>query len=556
MSTPFPSKRIVRQTTVFVLLLFSLCLPFRPKGTIVDFVGNGDGQADNSDLLFAAIKKAGPGGTVRLPKATNCFALNAAIPLGDSTVGVFLPANVTLQGDGTKFCTSNPTQDYLFGSYKGNFRIDGVIFEGSPALVVSGSRNPDRHLVSDITLTHDVFENITSMNPRGPAVLMTGQIRKLTWDSNLVQNIWQGGFDANSTNLGILFPNNGPGGSPCYNSQDGQLCDTGQGGVSITGGCSYCTFTHSVFRKIQNNALGINVRPEQLSTKFHVDAPGLVISDNEFDHIHRMNVEIGGFGNCIGECNFTVVPFIGPVIERNFVHYPQVPFWHSFGFSFVFNGSTDAVFRNNSVVNENEANCYGNAVGQAFEHAANSLTFVGNVISSVRNPCSKMHGWNGSIILGGINTQIRQGVASYQNNKICGPGAGAGGIGHETESVRMEMQYNYAAETCPEGQAIAKSKLAITFLNPPRPGSAAQRTLNIGVKSALSIAQVDFFLDNSATPFSTQQEVDVSPTFATDLLWRFHAQVETKKSGSGPHRVRVVARDVAGGTQEQTSNLP
>ena len=523
----------------------------------MDFIGNGDGKTDNSDLLFAAIKKAGPGGTVRLPKAANCFALNAAIPFADSSVGLFLPPNITLQGDGTKFCTSNPRQEFLFGSNRGNFKIDGVIFEGSPALFVSGSRNPDRHLVSDITLTHDVFENITTMHPRRPAVLMAGQIRKLTWDSNLVQNIWEGGYDANSTNLSVLFPNNGPGGSPCYNSQDGQLCDTGQSGLSIEGGCSYCRLTHSVFRKIQNNGFGINIRPEQLSPKYHVDAPGLVVADNEFDHIHRMGVEIGGFGGCLdGECDFSLVPFDGPVIERNFVHYPQLPFWHSFGVSFVFNGSTNAVFRNNSVVNENDANCYGNAVGQAFEHAANSLTFIGNLVSSVRNPCLKNHGWNGSIILGGINPKVRQGVASYQNNKICGPGVGAGGIGHETESVRMEMQYNYASESCPEGQAIAKSKLAITFLNPTKEGGAAQRILNIGVKSTLSIAQVDFFLDNSTTPFSTQQEVDVSPTFATDLLWRFHAQFETKKSGSGPHRVKVVARDVAGGTQEQTSNLP
>lgn len=537
-------------------LVLLLTAPSSPRAATVDFTGNGDGKMDNTASLKAAIRKAGSGGTVRLPKAANCFALNAAVPFEGSSVAVVLPPNITLQGSDTKFCSANPDQGYLFGSLAGNFKIDGVTFEGTQALMVSGGHNPDHHFVSNITLTHDVFENITSMNPQGAAVVLYGQVRKLTFDSNKVQNIWQGGFDANSTNLSVLFPNNGPGGGPCYNSQDGQLCDVGRGGVLVIGGCSYCAFTHNVFQKIQSNGLSINVRPEQLSTAYHVDAPGLVIADNEFVRIHRMSIEIGGFGTCIGECDFTVVPFTGPVIERNFVHHPQMPYWHSFGLSIVFNGSTDAVFRNNSVVNENTTNCYGGTVGQAFEHAANSLNFIGNVVSSLRAPCEKLHGWNGNVILGGINTNIPQGLAIYQNNKICGPDVGDIGIGKETQAVPMRTQYNYAANTCPEGQAIATSKMSISFTTPAnRVSGSGPGSVSVGVKSTLSVAQVEFFLDDSSAAFAVQKTNDISPTFSSDLLWLYHGQLPANQAVSGPHKVRVVATDVAGGRQEKTQTV-
>jgi hypothetical protein len=62
---------------------------------------------------------------------------------------------------------------------------------------------------------------------------------------------------------------------------------------------------------------------------------------------------------------------------------------------------------------------------------------------------------------------------------------------------------------------------------------------------------VEFYLDNAAAPFAVQQNIDVSPTFASDLLWQFHASLPAGKR-SGQHQVRVLARDVAGGKHEKS----
>ncbi len=518
--------------------------------SVANFGAKGDGVTDDTQAFANAIAA---GGTVTVPKQSGrCYVLNGANPFAGSTVSLLLPPNVNLQGQNNpSLCSTNSQTGFILGA-TGNVKIDGLTFDGTGGLLmITTSSN---HQVSGITFTNNKVMNLTSMTPQGAGLLEWGILTNSNISNNVFQNFWPGGYAANANNQAVLFPNNGPNGTPCYNSPDGSLCDVGISGMSIVGGLATTSITHNKFAQIANDAMNVNFRPDQLTTASHIDAKGVVIASNEFVQIHRMGIEMGGFGDCNGACDFSLAPLNAPVIKNNYFHNPTMPFWHTFGYSLVFNGSVNATIINNTSTNDNTSNCYGNAAGDGFEHAANSLIFQGNVVTSAWDACGSQHGWAGYVILGGIDTLIPQGNATYQNNVTCGQGA-SNGFSAETTSVPMVVQNNFQAESCPFGNSTASTGMTTTFTTPKNQTVSASGTWQVAVVSTLSIVNVQFFLDANTTPIATQELSSMNTGFASTRQWLYHTTLNTSTLSNGIHNIKAVVTDVSGAQQAVTQSF-
>jgi Pectate lyase superfamily protein len=534
----------VKKLICLVLIATLVALPGL-AASVADFGARGDGVTDDTMAFFKAIAK---GGTVVVPKQSGrCYVVSDKLDFADSKVAFLLRPNTTIEGEGGPTICSTST--FVFGNANGHVKIDGLTFEGTGALVLLATKN---HQVSGVTFTNNRVQNLTSMAPKGAGLLEWGILVDSLISGNTFQNFWPGGFAANGTNVRVVFPNQ-ENGAPCYNSPDGQACDIGITGISIAGGAARTTISHNKFIQMAADALAINIRPDQLTASSHVDATGLVIDSNEFIQNHRMGIEIGGFGSCHGpndECDFALVPFNGPIIKGNLFRDPALPYWHTFGYSLVFNGSLKATIINNTATNDNTLNCYGNSIGQGFEHAANSLLFQGNVITSARNACAQNKGWNGYAVLGGVVTQIPQGKAIYENNVVCGAG-GSHGFNPETASVPMVLGSNYEAEVCPFGNNTGTSNI-VASLSPAQVNQGLA-TWDLVVVSTLSINHVEFFVDGQL--IRLQELSDVNPEFRTTRQWRYHAMVDTTKTKRGSHVLTAVVTDVSGAKKMLMQNF-
>ena len=92
------------------------------------------------------------------------------------------------------------------------------------------------------------------------------------------------------------------------------------------------------------------------------------------------------------------------------------------------------------------------------------------------------------------------------------------------------------------------SSIAEGFINPDNQtfSSGGLRTWNAYVTSNLSVRNVSFYLDGSATPIVVQEIQDVNPRFAKDQKWLYHASFDTSSLNPGRHTLTATATDVAG----------
>ena len=547
---------------VFPLLAaaVSLSLGVASAASVTDYGAVGDGVTDDTAAFAAAIAA---GGTINVPLQSGaCYAINGSTGFAGVNVGLMLPAGVTLQGQNhPTLCSNNSNNYFILGNQDGNIKIDGITFQGTDALIVAA--DPNTHHVSNVTFTNNAVQHIP-VTVGGAGVATWGLLMNSNISYNLFWDIWQGGYAQNGTNMSVLFPNDGPGGTPCYNSTDGYLCDTGESGLSMGGGAVNTIVSHNVFRQVQSDAFFINVRPEQLSDATHVDSGTVEVSWNEFDQIHRIGIEIGGFNDCYGTngaCDFSLPPFSGLTIKNNWFHDPAMSYWHTFGYSIVPNGALNTQFINNAAIMDNLTDCYGNATADAVEIASNTMNYQGNVNASAYNACGQ-HGWGGGYtILGGLNTQIATQTPApiFQNNVNCGTGGTAGnGFGEESGSRPWTVQYNFAAETCPQGAgtAVGTSNIALSFTSPDgQADSGSSVTFSNAIVSTLPIGHVQWFVDGSTTPIATQELSNVNNNFATTLQWLYSTVLNTSALTNGTHKVTAVATDVSNATQSVTQSF-
>jgi hypothetical protein len=215
-------------------------------------------------------------------------------------------------------------------------------------------------------------------------------------------------------------------------------------------------------------------------------------------------------------------------------------------------GSTHALIVNNTAVSEN-ATCYW-PIGLGIENAMLGGTLQGNVIGAVFQSCSggynPTHGWAAYICPGYTRATDTN---YFQNNISCGDQAAGEKVTHcdPYDSATNVETGDYWADSCPGGNGLASSSLSLSFTSPDNQSfpSGGNGTWSAEVVSNLSIRQVAFFIDGAPSPAVSQEIQDLSTTFASDRMWRYHATLDTTGLPPGSHRISAVATDVSGASQ-------
>jgi hypothetical protein len=458
-------------------------------------------------------------------------------PNGNYSVSspITVPGNCALQAANPGRATLNANQNQVFNIASNYVTINGFIIDGG--WVAFGGANS----YSNFVFTNNTIENIWSGYRSGGPVALSGPgIISSNISNNSFLNIWGGGSPG--------YPNTPP--------QDGTNCpgEDCWGSFAMTfSGLDQTTISNNTFDRIAGD--GMHISWESFTGYTYAQSTsGNVISYNTFTHIRRIPMELQSqpSGNCPGGCNYSPSTGVttGLQIKGNYVHDYAWPFWNTWGASLVPAGAVGSYFINNTFV----ANP-GNAGGYAPCMESSSINNIvqGNVCESTTG---ETYFYSAGVAQewGGNSTQ----TSTYQNNVFCGNPATLL-VAHETGSqTTIVDRYNYKnGSSCPAGANLTTGNinLAFTSANNQSFPSGGNGTWSVYVISNLSIRYVQFFVDGSTTPVSTQEIQDLNSNFANDQRWLYHATINTSTLTSGTHTISAIATDVSGVTQKVTENF-
>lgn len=283
-----------------------------------------------------------------------------------------------------------------------------------------------------------------------------------------------------------------------------------------------------------------------LGNNYAFVAHNVEIAHNTMVGVHRIGIEVqaNGKGNdCPGGCNDNQLTSDGTVIKDNFFHAPAFAS-DPFAYSLMVGGSNVLVL-NNTGVDEDPNNYWPLGIG--LENSMDGGVMQGNVISSVyvknAGNYNWNHGWAGAIVSGYTFASVTD---NFFNNVGCGDGLGSTLVWNDPDNYgTMNEQADYSSHTCASNPASSNITLSFSSDGNQTSTSAGPLTFQVGVESALSIEQVQFFLDNSSTPITTQEVQDFNPDFAANPLWLYHVALPAG-TPYGQHTITAVAIDVAG----------
>jgi hypothetical protein len=260
----------------------------------------GNGEADDTAAIQAAIDETAPGGTLTIPAGT--YRIRSALRLRSNITykGINDPVLLGHQGGGTN--------GYLLadGSRASNVRITGIVFDGGGI-----SFAPDAW-TRNITITRNTFKNIVTTGPK-------------------VEHLHAGIYLDHVSR--VLITNN-----QFYNIIDGGAPTVYTGQHPLANGIKVYHVSHLTVSGNTMDYMGQGISISAISASDPCDCTDIKISRNKFTRIFRMAIEIQG--------GLPGHPLTGVVIDRNIGTDWLNPYADTFGISLAAN-SVGAVVSNN-----------------------------------------------------------------------------------------------------------------------------------------------------------------------------------------------------------------
>jgi hypothetical protein len=320
----------------------------------------------------------------------------------------------------------------------------------------------------------------------------------------------------------------------------------------IWGGLDHTVISNNSFDEMENDSMHFFSQGTGANNGGYT-ASGVVISNNVFTRQHRMSIEYQDFSSstaCAGGCNNSAPTTTGTVIKNNYYHLPAWPYYGSFPYSIATQAYNAHIINNTAIVESAvDPNNANHLLGYAFEMFATNtgLLLQGNLVSSISNVqnTTTPHIWALAV------ANYPPGSASnvYTNNLFCGHIQSPIISNYGTHTAT----YNYATNTgtCPGGVGTTRSSISLAFTSPNNQAllQGDTGTWNVSVVSNFSINHLQFFIDSSSTPVVTQEIQDVNTNFANDLMWLYHASIDTSGITPGSHTLTATATDVSGALQ-------
>jgi hypothetical protein len=456
---------------------------------------------------------------------------------------------VAIQG-GANFTASSSNGRYIFNVYSDNVSFTGMTFTNA-GIEVPGIFAAARNAFN---LTNNVFQDFTVSGTAGvgAAVHVIMIWKNSTVTGNSFQNIWPGGWSNGCS---------GWGSGGCQLGNEAPGID----GIYFEGGLDNTQIDRNVFNEIGYDAIkgfnnGMSLCPNGYA------ASGVSISYNTFTNVHRMGIEVQNSvrgDDCLkgGTYNGFAINWINSKINGNYYYHPAFGMKDTFALSVPVINTNEQV-ANNSLISDFIGNPTptNDRMGYAIEDPTGTtccgiiqdggMIQNGNVISGDVNSQGDTPGWYAAVATYyGFKTQQK-----FENNLMCGPSSNFFIANAGTNNV--VDQYNFKNSACPAGSGTALWASTLSK-NPPSwttpdnqsfPGGG-NGTWSLTVPAvSLSIRWVQFFVDNSGTPFYTQEIQDVNTNFSADRLWHYSTMFNTSNYSSGSHTLKAVITDVSGAT--------
>ena len=534
-----------------LLALILLCAAASFAGTVTCV--NGGADAGNIQTQLSG------GGVVTI--AGTCAIGGTTLTFG---------SGVTVQGSGSNGNTSghgaisNTVINYTGGGYAlqssgNNNVVQGLTLNGGG---LNLNKNSGMTGQNGWTITNNTIQNITGSGTGHPmhaiyANNIIGMGAHSTISNNQVTNIWPGGYPTNVDQDTEYYGN--------------QVIIAA--GLYFSHGVDNTLVDNNFFDKVWYDCIkgfmngfecpgSTGCSPNNL---FFYVPTNVVISNNTMTLSRRMGIEVQGISES------------GLVVKGNYVHLFTNPATNSFGYSLMFGGvnNTNMQYINNTSLFDTSPCASGGLhyIAIGFENAINGGVVQGNVVGSASNAVAScgppgLYGRQGWSQFFASCCTKSGGVTKFQNNRLVGPGATAGyGAPYPTSTQdwtyenqalpRVDTngtyvyQYNYQTTTAPApGTNIAT---AFTSADNQIFGSGGNGTWTASVNSTLSIRNVSFFLDSTPSPIVLQELSDVTTTFGSDQLWRYHALINTSALTAGSHTIKAIATDVSGATSSSST---
>ncbi len=525
-----------------------------------------DGTTDNTAAVTNALTGAKSGGSVSFDVA-GTYLVNTSHNLNGNGVGVIIPNPVTITCvPGVVLKTTNTSSiGYIFGTTQSNVTIGGSLgqgctFDSAAAIDADGSYNTGA-LLSNLTFSYNTVQNVTSVaGTANGGVTGFGIFSNPQINNNYFFNIWQGGY---ATDFNSEYYNRSFQGAPCVvNADTGNeyRCIINGGGVAINGQMAGGSISFNRFDEIANDVLSLSNGGYTYKTKFNTGQFGnWTVEGNEMSHYHRFGFEVQGScdpNDGSGACVYQLRAFSNTTVRNNYIHDPEL-YWEVDGLSLVMNGAINSQINNNFIAINNPNVCYGGSAGAGIEHALNTGSLTGNVVSSVVDACGSTKGWNNYFMLGNYDSFNDTNIprqATYTNNMACGPAATSAfgednpnGDGYGNFPPTQVHVADALVSSCANASNLLLSNPALTFTSGNNQSISGNGTFNVAVTDNLPIAIVQFFVDGSTTAVVTQYTQDTNNNFTTsNPQWLYHATFNTSTLTTGSHTIKAVATDVSG----------
>jgi hypothetical protein len=499
-----------------------------------------------------------------IPRTVTCTGkqdakrIQASLNEGGTTnlVGACNIGNASLQTvvDGTILTTTSGAS--ITSTYNGyhpyyyaltithnNVKITGLIWNGGGIITSQNSHQTPQH---DIMISGNTFQNIAT---GADAILGSGYWLRVAIASNVFRKISSVPIEliTSATNV-----ENGVGGYVCnYPAANANVC--GGSGIENNQGMDHSSITDNVFDGIIGDGVHISYNWALSSdSSDYTTAKDNVYSFNKFTRIHRIAIESqGSTGACPGPkgCNYAhYLELTGFKINGNYAY----GFIGSYGDTYFLSipiGTREMQVVNNSGI-EGDRTCTANSFcpGYAIEQAGDNGVYQGNVLSV----SAGTKNW-GTYFMTGSS----QAKTTNQNNIMngsdspnyygCEPAVCPGQSG-----IRIN-QFNKISAACPVANACETSNLVVGSNLADRDGRNV--TMSVYAVDEISLKWVQFFMDDSPEPQSTQQIQDLNTAFDTDGRWLYHYSFRTSEMKAGVHSIKAIATDVSGATQATTQRV-
>jgi hypothetical protein len=423
-----------------------------------------------------------------------------------------------------------------------NVSVAGLTFTGTTAVHVTAS--PPTYSHTGISVTHNTIRNVTN---GGDGMDFDAIMKHSHVDNNIIQNIAPPGFSG-ATFASLGFPG-------CFALPS--ACDMAGGGITGLAGWDNSTIENNRMDLISGD--GIHIAWDAISTPtFYFVTSNVSTSYNRFTRIHRISLEVQGqtHSTCGPEYNLPCQYMITGTNYKaagNFTTNLFLGYDNTYGFSFV--PTNSGWYINNTATNTNTSSSATLNLGFAMEAAGGNILIQGNVLASDLIPSQSPHGgWGASIVLGGSPSNGQPYTYTVQNNVLCTDSELAGDFQHEGPfTAKTVIQYNDRANTCAPTGHLNASSIAVTFIGSGVIDGSTQTWKN-AVVSALSIKNVQYFLDGSNSAIATQEVSDVNTSFSMNKQFLYHGTLDVSHL-SGTHSLTVLATDVSGYTQKATTTF-